>query len=237
MSITLRSPLTWLSTLPMSTVWGRYDSWTPSRHAVWPTPSNSTRPPPASCTAKSRRSLRKKPRLFTRAHLMVKHTYVKQRRLVWKHTHTLIITKHFPRPSIVRRVYMALERKIISNSYLCFVCVRAHVREGKCGGCGVSSPHTLGPNVWLKVGAVPPLTKTPLCPRRTHFYTHTHTHGHTHLHTRIHTHASRTRVRGIIFPALCCLKCSPPWRFTRLSALTLRQQRKHIPSRGGLLIY
>lgn len=150
-------------------------------------------------------------------------------------THTLIITKHFPRPSIVRQVYMALERKIISNSYLCFVCMCAHVREGKCGGCGVSSPHTLGPNVWLKVGAVPPLTKTPLCPRRSAltFNTHTHTHAWSHTLTHTHTHTGKpyTCERDHISCALLSKMLSSLTLYPSVSAYSEAAEEAHTIAR------
>ena len=66
-----RSPSIWLNTLLTWMELEHFVCWTPSRHAVWPTASNSTRPPPASCTAKFRRSLRRKPHRSTLAHLTV----------------------------------------------------------------------------------------------------------------------------------------------------------------------
>lgn len=146
--------------------------------------------------AKSRRSLRGKPRPSILAHLTVRHAYLMSCRSTWKLW--TFSSKHHLSDTCLQP-YKGTPAQIAW--FFCSTMTWVSVWLNR-GGASVlrqrsSSPHTPRANVWLRTEVTLTRTKTPLYPRHSALTFSAH--------TLKHTCAGFTRVRAIEFHVLRCL--------------------------------
>lgn len=221
-----RFPLTWLNTQLMWMVWAHCVSWMQSRRVVWPAASSSTRLPPVSCMAKSRRSRRRKPHLFIPAHLTVqltnapnaadsrgsKHkiyslfTFVSDCTWSFKHIQiawNLSCTLSFLWINILMNVCEWIEK--------CFIVLTSFEFASHPGA--KRRIEDWSGSLFNKDTFISTALSTHF--QLTHTCTPTHTHAHAHTHTHPHTciNTGCTRVLAIRFNVLRCLSALPPDTF------------------------